>query len=71
MKYRGTIGYRAGDGVMVFFNDPIPCEGPDFRAVRLASDIRDAFARLCERRSKLNVNVGLGIGIASGYATMA
>lgn len=70
VQYRGTIGYRAGDGVMVFFNDPIPCEDPDFRAVRLALDIRDAFAALRERWSKLNVNVGVGIGIASGYATM-
>jgi class 3 adenylate cyclase len=70
VQYRGTIGYRAGDGVMVFFNDPIPCEDPDCRAVRLALDIRAAFARLCERWSKLDVNVGLGIGIASGYATM-
>lgn len=70
IKYQGTIGYRAGDGVMVFFNDPIPCGDPDFRAVRLALDIRRAFADLCQRWSKLGINVGIGIGIASGYATM-
>ncbi len=70
VAYHGTIGYRAGDGVMVFFNDPIPCEDPDFRAVRLALDIQRTFADLCRRWVKLGVDVGLGIGIASGYATM-
>jgi class 3 adenylate cyclase len=68
--YRGTIGYRAGDGVMVFFNDPIPCEDPDMRAVRLALDLRKAFAHLSQRWGELGADVGLGIGIASGYATM-
>ena len=70
VQCRGTIGYRAGDGVMVFFNDPIPCEDPDMRAVRLALDIRRAFAELSSRWQNLGVDVGLGIGIASGYATM-
>jgi len=70
VQYRGTIGYRAGDSVMVFFNDPIPCEDPDLRAVRLALDLRQAFADLHQRWGKLGVDVGLGIGIASGYATM-
>lgn len=70
VQYRGTIGYRAGDGVMVFFNDPMPCEDPDFHAVRLALDIQHAFDDLCQHWGKLNINVGLGIGIASGYATM-
>jgi class 3 adenylate cyclase len=70
VQYRGTIGYRAGDGVMVFFNDPIPCDDPDLRAVRLALDLKQAFAELQQRWAKLGVDVGLGIGIASGYATM-
>jgi class 3 adenylate cyclase len=70
VQYRGTIGYRAGDGVMVFFNDPIPCDDPDLRAVRLALDLQRAFAELQARWAKLSVDVGLGIGIASGYATM-
>ena len=70
VQYQGTIGYRAGDGVMVFFNDPIPCEDPDFRAVRLALDIRRAFADLCQRWGNLGIDIGIGIGIASGYATM-
>jgi class 3 adenylate cyclase len=70
VSYTGTIGYRAGDGVMVFFNDPIPCDDPDVHAVKLAFDLQRAFAALCERWEKLGINVGLGIGIASGYATM-
>jgi class 3 adenylate cyclase len=70
VQYRGTIGYRAGDGVMVFFNDPIPCEDPDFRAVRLALDIRRAFTDLSQHWGKLGIDIGLGVGIASGYATM-
>lgn len=70
VSYHGTIGYRAGDGVMVFFNDPIPCEDPDLRAVNLALDLRQAFAHLSRRWEKLGADVGLGIGIASGYATM-
>jgi class 3 adenylate cyclase len=55
---------------MVFFNDPIPCDDPDLRAVRLALDLQRAFAELQARWAKLSVDVGLGIGIASGYATM-
>ena len=70
VQYRGTIGYRAGDGIMVFFNDPIPCDDPDLRAVRLALDLQQAFTELQARWVKLGVDVGLGIGIASGYATM-
>lgn len=70
VQYGGTIGYRAGDGIMVFFNDPISCDDPDLRAVRLALDLHRAFAELQSRWAKLGVDVGLGIGIASGYATM-
>lgn len=70
VSYRGTIGYRAGDGVMVFFNDPIPCDDPDLLAVRLALDMRRTFDELRRRWDKLGVDVGLGIGIASGYCTL-
>jgi class 3 adenylate cyclase len=70
VHYRGTIGYRAGDGVMVFFNDPIPCEEPDRQAVELAMDLQRSFSDLKRQWSKLDINVGLGIGIASGYATV-
>ncbi len=70
VKYGGTIGYRAGDGVLIFFNDPLPCDDPDSRAVRLALDLHAAFAEMRRGWRGLDIDVGLGIGIASGYATM-
>jgi len=69
-RYRGTIGYRAGDGVMVVFNDPIACDDPDFRAVRLALDIQRDFDDIRQSWERIGVDIGVGIGIASGYATM-
>lgn len=69
-EHRGTIGYRAGDGIMIFFNDPVPCEEPVADAVRLALAIRVAFDELREPWSKLGQAIGLGLGIASGYATL-
>jgi class 3 adenylate cyclase len=70
IEHQGTIGYRAGDGLMVFFNDPIPCEQPVLDAVRLALEIRAAFDRIRKPWRKLGHPVGLGLGIASGYATL-
>jgi class 3 adenylate cyclase len=70
MEHRGTIGYRAGDGIMVFFNDPIPCEEPVLDAVTLALAVRAAFEILREPWSKRHQPLGLGLGIASGYATL-
>jgi class 3 adenylate cyclase len=69
-EHRGTIGYRAGDGVMVFFNDPVPCEEPVLDAVKLALAIRADFADLREPWSRRGHVIGLGLGIASGYATL-
>jgi class 3 adenylate cyclase len=67
---RGTIGFRAGDGVMVFFNDPLPCERPSLEAARLALAMRDDFAAARRRWERLGHKLSLGIGIASGYATL-
>lgn len=66
----GTIGYRAGDGVMVFFNDPFPCEQPVHTAVRLAIDLRRDLAEFRGRWGSSGHAIGIGIGIASGYATL-
>jgi class 3 adenylate cyclase len=55
---------------MVFCNDPIPCEQPVLDAVRLALEIRAAFNRIREPWRKLGHPIGLGLGIASGYATL-
>ncbi len=69
-QHKGTIGYRAGDGLMVFFNDPVPCDRPVFKAVQLAQAIREAFEGVSAPWQKLGHEMGLGIGISSGYATL-
>jgi class 3 adenylate cyclase len=69
-RHNGTIGFRAGDGLMVFFNDPIPCEAPVLDAVRLALDIRESVQALCGHWERLGFTAGIGIGIAAGYATL-
>jgi class 3 adenylate cyclase len=69
-RHNGTIGFRAGDGLMVFFNDPIPCETPVLDAVRLALDSRAAVLDLRGHWERLGLDAGLGIGIAAGYATL-
>lgn len=66
----GTIGFRAGDGLMVFFNDPVPCKAPVFEAVSAAREVRHAFREMREPWQRLGHTFGLGIGIASGYATL-
>lgn len=66
----GTIGFRAGDGLMVFFNDPFPCEQPVLDAVKLALEIREASQDLCAHWRRLGHSIGIGIDIASGYATL-
>ena len=55
---------------MVFFNDPVPCEEPVLDAVRLALAVRAAFEELRAPWSKRGLAIGLGLGIASGYATL-
>ena len=66
----GTIGFRAGDGLMAFFNDPLEVPEPTLDALRTAWEIREAFSGIRESLSRLGYDVGLGIGIASGFATM-
>ncbi|MEO0624354.1 MAG: adenylate/guanylate cyclase domain-containing protein [Pseudomonadota bacterium] len=66
----GTIGFRAGDGLMVFFNDPVPCKEPTLDAIKTAVEIRESFRDLQERWRRLGHEIGIGIGIASGFATL-
>lgn len=70
LERNGTIGHRAGDGCMVFFNDPVPCQDPVLEAARLALDIRKRWAGKDAFWQRLGQPVGIGIGIASGYATL-
>jgi class 3 adenylate cyclase len=59
-----------GDGVMVFFNDPLPCEDPAYRAVRMAVEMRDSVATLARDWRQRGHRIGFGVGIAQGYATI-
>ncbi|MDX2157974.1 MAG: response regulator [Hyphomicrobiaceae bacterium] len=68
--YEGTLERYAGDGLLVFFNDPVPCPNPTERAVRMAVAARDAVGRLTDGWARLGPALGLGIGIAQGYATL-
>ena len=69
-QYGGTIDHRAGDGLMVFFNDPLPCEKPVHQAVKLAFEAHETIAQLLRKWAKLGHQLGFGIGIAAGHATM-
>ena len=69
-RYEGTLEHFAGDGVMVFFNDPIPVADPVHRAVRMAVAMRDRMAELCRAWAKRGYVLGYGAGIAVGHATL-
>jgi class 3 adenylate cyclase len=64
IKYSGTLERYAGDGVMVVFNDPVPVENPALQAVLMALEMREAIGALTEH------DIGFGIGIAHGFATL-
>jgi adenylate cyclase len=70
IKYSGTLERYAGDGVMVIFNDPVPVDNPALQAVRMALEMRDAIGKLTERWHRLGHDIGFGIGIAHGFATL-
>lgn len=69
-KYEGTIERFAGDGIMVFFNDPIPCEDHTQRAVRMAIEMRSGAEGLRAHWQKRGYDLDLGIGLACSYATL-
>jgi len=69
-RYGGTLERYAGDGVMVIFNDPIPVDNPALQAVLMAVDMRAAIGALIEKWRKLGHDIGFGIGIAHGFATL-
>jgi class 3 adenylate cyclase len=64
------VDHRSGDGIMVIFNDPLPCDDPAGTAVRLALDMRARMAELCLGWKKLGHRLGFGVGISLGYATV-
>ena len=70
VEHGGTLEHFAGDGMLVFFNDPVPQEDHARRAVAMAIDMRQRFAELAQGWHKLGYELGLGIGISTGYATL-
>ena len=70
IKYSGTLERYAGDGVMVMFNDPVPVENPALQAVLMALEMRNAIGALTEKWRRLGHDIGFGIGIAHGFATL-
>jgi class 3 adenylate cyclase/CheY-like chemotaxis protein len=69
-RSEGTLDHFAGDGIMVFFNDPLPCPDPAERAIKMAVEMREAVARLQVDWRRRGHEIGFGIGIAQGYATL-
>jgi adenylate cyclase len=68
-EYEGTLDQFSGDGIMVFFNDPVPIDDPAERAVRMAMAMRDAAGKLIVAWRWRGRELGFGVGIAQGYAT--
>jgi class 3 adenylate cyclase len=69
-KFEGTLQQFTGDGLIVFFNDPMPCADPAARAIRMAVAMRQEVRDLGEIWQKLGYKLDFGIGIAAGYATI-
>jgi adenylate cyclase len=70
VEHGGTLEHFAGDGIMIFFNDPVLQPDHVERAVRMAVAMRERFADLAVRWRKLGYELAFGVGIAVGYATL-
>jgi adenylate cyclase len=68
--FEGTLEHFAGDGMMVFFNDPLPCPAHAAQAVKMAVGMRRQMGELTEKWRKRGHQLGFGVGIAQGYATL-
>ena len=70
IRSEGTLDHFSGDGLMVIFNDPLPCPDPAERAVRMAVEMREAVGRLQADWRRRGREIGFGVGIAQGFATL-
>ncbi len=70
VKYEGTLERFIGDGLLVVFNDPLPCADHTERAVRMALEMRDELGEVTRHWLKQGHTLGFGIGIARGHATI-
>jgi class 3 adenylate cyclase len=69
-KHEGTLERFLGDGLLVVFNDPLPCPDHPGRAVQMALEMRESMGALSERWRRHGHQLGFGVGIAQGYATL-
>jgi adenylate cyclase len=70
LDYEGTLEHFAGDGMMIFFNDPVPVDNAPERAVRMALAMRERVEELTEKWRKLGHDLDFGVGMAQGYTTI-
>jgi class 3 adenylate cyclase len=70
MAHQGTIEHFSGDGIMIFFNDPVVIENPAAAAVRMSIEMQSCFLLLLQQWRRRGYDLHLGIGIAQGYATI-
>ena len=70
VEHEGTLERFTGDGMMIFFNDPVVVPNPAERALRMAVAMRDCVSGLATRWRKQGWDLALGVGIAQGYATI-
>ncbi len=70
LAHEGTLERFTGDGMMIFFNDPVPVPNPAERAIRMAVVMRDRVAELTQKWRKRGYDLNFGVGIAQGYATI-
>ena len=69
-RFEGTLERFTGDGLMVFFNDPLPIDDAPERAIRMSVDMRDRVRDLATGWHRRGHDLALGIGIAQGFATL-
>ena len=69
-RYEGTLEHFAGDGILVFFNDPVPCPDAPARAVRMSVAMRARVAELSDAWRRRGHELGFGVGVAQGFATL-
>jgi len=70
LAHEGTLERFTGDGMMIFFNDPMPVPNPEERAVRMALAMRERVAEVRSKWQKRSYELDFGVGIAQGYATI-
>ncbi len=70
LEFEATVGWFAGDGLMVWFNDPLPCPDPAAKSVRMAVAMRGVMTELTSKWRKRGHELDFSVGIALGYATL-